>query len=67
MQMQKLLTFFSKQFSAYAIFNEQSFNDTLTNDIFSFELDPDVESIGYTLYQRVVRKKTQKKQQKKTR
>ena len=40
--MQKLLTFFfSKNISIYAIFNDQSFNDTLTNDIVSFEqLDP---------------------------
>ena len=42
MQMQKLLTFFSKNFSKYAIFNGQSFNDTLTNNIISFEqLGPD--------------------------
>ena len=33
-ELQKLLTFFfSKNISAYAIFNDQSFNDTLTNDI----------------------------------
>ena len=32
-----LLTFFSKIISVYAIFNDQSFNDTLTNDIVSFE------------------------------
>ena len=32
--MQKLLTFFfSKNISVYAIFNDQSFNDTLTSDI----------------------------------
>ena len=36
--MQKLLTFFSKNISVYAIFNDQNFNDTLTNDIISFEL-----------------------------
>ena len=37
-----LLTFFSKYISLYAIFNDQSFNDTLTNDIVSFEqLGPD--------------------------
>ena len=36
--MQKLLTFFfSKNISVYAIFNDQSFNDTLTNDIIIFE------------------------------
>ena len=29
--------FFSKNISIYAIFNDQSFNDTLTNDIISFE------------------------------
>ena len=42
--MQKLLTFFSaKNISVYAIFNDQSFNDTLTNDIVSFEqLGPDI-------------------------
>ena len=40
-KMQKLLTFcFSKNISLYAIFNDQSFNDTLTNDIGSFELGP---------------------------
>ena len=41
--MQKLLTFFfSKNISIYAIFNDQSFNDLLTNDIVSFEqLGPD--------------------------
>ena len=33
-QMQKLLTFFQQ---IYAIFNDQSFNDTLANDIVSFE------------------------------
>ena len=35
--MQKLLTLFSKNVSAYAIFYDQSFNDMLTNDIVSFE------------------------------
>ena len=29
--------FFTKNNSIYAIFNDQSFNDTLTNDIVSFE------------------------------
>ena len=29
--------FFTKNISVYAIFNDQSFNDTLTNDIVSFE------------------------------
>ena len=34
--------FVSKKFSVYAIFNDHSFNDTLTNDIVSFEkLGPD--------------------------
>ena len=36
--------FFSKNISIYAIFNDQSFNDTLTNDVVSFEqLGPDVK------------------------
>ena len=35
--------FFSKNISVYAIFNDQSFNDTLTNNIISFEqLGPDI-------------------------
>ena len=35
--------FFSKNSSIYAIFNDQSFNDMLTNDIVSFEqLGPEV-------------------------
>ena len=29
--------FFSKNISIYAIFNDQSFNNSLTNDIISFE------------------------------
>ena len=33
---------FSKNISIYAVFNDQSFNDTLTNNIVSFEqLGPD--------------------------
>ena len=35
--MEKLLTFFSKNISLYAIFNDQSFNDMLTNNIISLE------------------------------
>ena len=31
--MQKLLTFFKKNIRVYAIFNDQSFNNSLTNDI----------------------------------
>ena len=45
MQMQKLHTFFSAKINIniYAIFNDQSFNDTLTNDTVSFEhLGPDI-------------------------
>ena len=43
--MQKLLTFFSKNISIYAIFNDQSFNNTLSNDIISFEqLGPEVSN-----------------------
>ena len=38
--------FFSKNISVYAIFNDQNFNDTLTNDIVSFEqLGPDLYQI----------------------
>ena len=34
---------FGKNITIYAIFSDQSFNDTLTNDIISFEqLGPDV-------------------------
>ena len=41
--MQKLLTFFSKNISIYAIFNDQNFNDTLTNHTVSFEqLGPEI-------------------------
>ena len=43
--MQKLFTFFSKNISIYATFNDKNFNDTdkLTNDILSFEqLGPEV-------------------------
>ena len=35
--MQKLLTFFQQKYQHICIFNDQSFNDTLTNDIVSFE------------------------------
>ena len=35
--MQKLHIFFSKNISVYAIFNDQNFNDTLINDVVSFE------------------------------
>ena len=39
--------FFSKNISVYAIFNDQSFNDTLTNNIVSFEqLGPEVHWLG---------------------
>ena len=39
--------FFSKNiYSMYAIFNDQSFNNTLTNDIVSFEqLGPDYNCV----------------------
>ena len=36
-EMQKLLTFFQQKYRVYAILNDQSFNDTLTNDVVSFE------------------------------
>ena len=35
--MQKLLTFLQQKNCVYAIFNDQSFNDMLTNNIVSFE------------------------------
>ena len=42
--------FFSKNISKYAIFNDQSFNDTLTNDIVSFEqLGPGLSHFAYAL------------------
>ena len=42
--MQKLLTFFSKNISIYAIFNDRSFNNTLTNNTVSFEqMGPDCQ------------------------
>ena len=42
--MQKLLTFFQQNISLYVIFNDQNFNDTLTNYIISFEqLGPEVQ------------------------
>ena len=51
MQMQKLLTFFSKNISIYVVFNDQSFNNTLTNDIISFkQLGPDVTKTDFTVY-----------------
>ena len=31
------ISFFSKNISLYAVFNDQNFNNTLTNDIVSFE------------------------------
>ena len=41
--MQKLLTFFQQKYLVYAIFNDQSFNYILTNDIVSVEqLGPDI-------------------------
>ena len=40
---QVFLHFFSKHISKYAIFNNQSFNNMLTNDIVSFEqMGPDI-------------------------
>ena len=35
--MQKLLTFFQQKYQHMCHINDQSFNDTLTNDIVSFE------------------------------
>ena len=55
--MQKILTFFfSKNISKYAVFNDQSFNDTLTNDIVSFEkLGPDLQTaMSNGIYVRII-------------
>ena len=42
----KATHFFSKNINIYAMFNDQSFNDTLTNDIVSFEqLGPEMAPI----------------------
>ena len=42
--------FFSKNISIYAIFNDQSFNDQLTNDIVSFEqLGPGVLLLAHRI------------------
>ena len=52
-KMQKLLAFFfsAKILRVYAIFDDQSFNDTLTNDIVSFEqLGPGFFSSQVTRY-----------------
>ena len=35
--MQKLLTFFQQNISVYTIYNDHCFNETLTNNIVSFE------------------------------
>ena len=48
--MQKLLTFFQKKKknSVYAVFNDQSFNNRLTDNIISFEqLGPDCVYMDY--------------------
>ena len=46
--------FFSKNISIYAIFNDQSFNDTLTNNIISFEqLGPDIYC-AFNIFQKVI-------------
>ena len=57
--MQNLLTFFfSKNIKVYAIFNDQSFNDTLICEIVSFEqLGP--ENINYVTVERFFMTTTQ--------
>ena len=48
--MQKLLTVFSKNISLYAIFNDQSFKDTLSNNIVSFkQLGPDEYFVYFSM------------------
>ena len=61
LQMQKLLIFFSKNNSVYAVFNDQSFNDTLTNDIVSFENRAQKFSYIYTILKWQVKKKVREK------
>ena len=52
--MQKLLIFFSKNISVHAIFDEQSFNGTLPNNIVSFEqLGPGVQVLEYFKYSQI--------------
>ena len=46
--------FFSKNISIYAIFNDQSFNDTLTKDIVSFEQRDPAEFVLVPHVQRYV-------------
>ena len=49
--MQKLLAFvFSKNISMYAIFNDQSFNRPLTNDIVNFEQLGHVLQLSVVIY-----------------
>ena len=46
MQSKSYSHFFSKNSSLYAIFNDQSFNDTLTNNIVNFkQLGPDYKEM----------------------
>ena len=53
--------FSSKHISVYAVFDEQSFNETLTNDIVSFEqLGPEVRSTNH-LDKWTLPKKSEKK------
>ena len=49
--LQKLLTFFQQKISAYLLALDVNFNESLTNDIVSFEqLGPDYRGMsGYTL------------------
>ena len=50
MHLQKLLTFFSAKILIFAIFNVQRFNNTLANNIISFEqLAPGVQNFEYQL------------------
>ena len=48
--LQKLLIFFSKKFQHICVWLDQNFNESLTNDIVSFEqLGPDCQSSTYSL------------------
>ena len=51
--------FFSKNISKYAVFNDQSFNNALTNGMVSFEqLGPEVWAQSYERYLQAVEPRT---------
>ena len=48
LQMQKLPTFFSKNISAFAIFNDQNLKDVLTNIVCFKQLGSDSKKAAYS-------------------